>query len=824
MRKNVRFLRRAIFSTTVLACGVLCLLLLILVPPTTPGPAPAPRTRSLADIPSGPEVRHTHDLSTPPRGVTAGAPPTGPRSLPASSPAYWANISGSGAIAPDATLGGSVAFDTSMNTTVFLGGDYEPELGGSWTYNDYNWSLLSSGVPDVYAGLAYDSSDSELIAFGGGAPIPHEIGTTIPTNATYGFSGGAWLNLTSSLVASPPAAADPIMASDPSNDSALLLDPVGAANHSQTWIFSNGSWTNVTSTAGTPPPGPTGSDSVMVYDPAAGAVIFFGGSIPGPGYAVATNETWEFSNGRWTDLNISGPDFSTGAVQTMGYDGAADALVDLVAPSYLYSLNGSPDYQDWEYEGGAWSNQTEHLPITPPIGYDPLSVWDPADGYLFYMAGGFDNQSWALGSLPLQVRLVVSPAPIDIGNQTSFYVHTTGGAPPLMYAYSGLPAGCEGASVSVLACQPSGAGNFTIRVSVEDFTDSNATATAPLVVGTRLMASDPILSAGTVYNGTTVAFSVTASGGIPPYYYEWSALPLGCIPPDAAHFNCSVDRVGTFTVSVTVTDSTFVASVDVLANLTVASLPRIESFSASVSRLEVGQSFNLSTRVIGGAPTLEYNYTNLPSGCHGISEPALNCAPTASGVFNITLTVTDALRTRVTASLEITILPAVTISGEQVVPNPATVGSTVTFNYTVSGGEGPFHSDWVDLPPGCAASQAAFGCPMNTPGTFEVGVTVRDALGGTAHSNLTLVVTAGAGPTGGASGLSAVPLWTWAAIGVGVLVVGVLLVSDQQRRRRASSSGAEVGSGSDEGAADPGEGLPPGYEPPPTFPGDGPDR
>ncbi len=514
-----------------------------------------------------------------------------------------------------------MAFDPAANTTVFLGGDSVASLGESWTYNNYTWSTPFVGVPDTFPALAYDPSDSELVAFGGNAPVPHETGTTIPTNATYAFSGRVWTNLTSDLGPSPPAAALPLMATDPADGYALLLDPVGSANASQTWAFSSGSWTNLTSTAGQPPPGPSGADSVMTYDPTLGAVIFFGGSFPGPGYSVATNETWEFLSGHWTNLNLSGPDFTTGAVQTMAFDGASTALVDLVAPSYLYSLNGTPGYEDWEFTGSGWANETSHLPATPPIGYDPLSDWDAGDGYLFYLAGGFDAQSWALGSTPLNARVSVLPSAIDVGNTTIVTVLVTGGVPPIRYSYSGLPSGCVSSSVPVLVCQPTRAGNFTITASAEDSSNVTVNVSTSLEVGPALRASGPLVSPGVAYVGSSVQFSVTASGGLPPYSYRWALPWAGCNPPNAARFNCTLSPAGTGAISVTVTDATSLAQAIAWGNLSIVDHPDIVSFTASPALTEVGLAFALNATVSGGAPPLTYHYTGLPPGVPGRVGP-----------------------------------------------------------------------------------------------------------------------------------------------------------------------------------------------------------
>ncbi|MGA8275886.1 MAG: hypothetical protein WB789_10190 [Thermoplasmata archaeon] len=799
--RTIHRLRRGSLLPALLTGAVTLVLLTVIVAPSGSAALLALRAeppRDLRSASEGPRPSSGGDMA---RESAKVAPPYDGGTPAVSDPPYWSNISALGATAPGATIGGALAFDPAANTTVFLGGDSTPSFGKFWTYNNYTWAGPSNGIPDLFAALAYDGSDSELIAFGGQAQIAGNPGggPTIPTNATYGFSEGTWTNLTPTLSVSPPASALPMMAADPANGSAVLLDPVGSANRSQTWSFANGTWTNLTATAGQPPPGPSGADSVMTYDPAAGGVAFFGGSFPNSGYGLATNETWEFRDGRWTDLNLVGPDFTTGAVQTLAFDAATNALEDLVAPSYLYSENGSADYEDWEFLGGAWANQTAHLPATPPIGYDPLSVWDPADGYLLYISGGFDDQSWAFGTTPLHAQVSVLPSPVDVGYATTFRVVVSGGSPPLRYSYSGLPPGCVSSSVPILSCQPSGPGNFTVQVSVEDYSNASVNASAGLEVGSRLSASGPLLSPGTSYVGSTVTFSVAVSGGVLPYAFAWSVPVVNCTPPDAAQFTCGAGQTGPFGISVNVTDATAIGFVAVEENVTVVGYPAIISFAASPTRVEVGGTFDLNTSVAGGAPALVYNYSGLPPGCQGSSKPSMTCGPTGPGTFNITVAVTDGLGSTVRATVEVSVVAALAILGEEITPNPATVGSVVTFSYAVSGGAGPFHSGWTDLPPGCVPSQTAFVCAMNTTGSFDVGLTVRDALGGVARANLTLTIPMSGGPSETRSGWELVPLWAWAAVGLGVFAVAGLLLWDRQRRRSSPAPNSGPADGGFEG-------------------------
>jgi hypothetical protein len=729
-----------------------------------------------------------------------GRVPAGAHPRPGMGGSYWSNISSSGAGAPAGTLGGAMAFDPGINATVFLGAsgfDYA-KYSASFEYSHYNWSSLPVSVPDEYAALGYDSSSSDLVAFGGEAPVTNELGNTISTNATYALEGGTWTNITSDLSSSPPTSGDPLMASDPAAGYALLLEPGVATNTSQTWAYSAGSWTNLTASAGLPPPGPGGSDSLLVYDPALGAPIFFGGSLPGPGYANATNETWEFRSGQWTNLHVAGPDFATGSIESMAYDGAASALVDLLAPAAYYSANGTPTYQQWDFTGGAWINATANLSILPPLGYDPLSVWDAVDGYLMYMSGGYDAQTWALGQIPLTALLSASPSPVDVGNESTIQVAATGGVPPLRYTYTGLPPGCPTSPASSFICVPTVAGNYTIHATVADGNNTTVDLSALLEVAPALVTAGPLVEFPSAYVGTSVNFSVSVSGGVPPYRFSWSVPATNCSTPDSARFNCVVDQIGSSLVSVSVTDSTpFAVTVD-SATLAVVEPPNITSFAPSSEQIEVGSLLDFNVTVGGGALPISYSYAGLPPMCDSADTPTIGCEVTEAGAFNTTVTVTDALGTVRTATVTVTVVPLLQITVVTITPNPAPLGSTVSFTYSLSGGQSPFHSDWTDLPAGCAPAQSTFVCAMNISGSFDIGLTVRDGLDRVAVANVTLVVQPAASPVT-APGTGPVPLWAWGAAGAGaVILAGLLLWRRGVRPNDDTTEPAPASEGADE--------------------------
>ncbi len=733
-------------------------------------------------------------------------PESGRGVRPDAGPSFWSNVSGLGVLAPGPTYGGSIAFDPALNTTILLTYNSSFSTGWEYDYRNYNWTNPTKAVAQQSAGLGYDPSDNELIAFGGGAPIPHETGLTIPTNATWARTASGWTNLTSGLGRSPPPTDQPILTSDPGANGVLLIDPVGPVNASQTWLFSNGSWTNLTSSAGTPPPGPAGADSVLAYDPALNAVVFFGGSLPGPGYANATNQTWEFSDGQWTRNLTSGPPIPTGTVQVMAYDNLTGELIDLIAPPYLYAANGTVSYLQWDFGPAGWVNATASLPATPDVGYDPLAVWDGADNDLLYLSGGYDAQTWIFGSTPLGASLEVDPSSIDLGNTSTLTTLPTGGAPPYQYRYSGLPTGCESLDVAVVPCRPTVDGTFELTVTVTDTLDAVVNATAILTVGEALQVQGPLAPAYS-YVGATVPFSVNVSGGQPPYVAAWTVGLPGCAPGNVLAFECTANATGVWPVSVNVTDASGGPGIVVTMNLSV--VPRLDllAFVVTPTSAEVGTELTVNVTVLGGIPPLTFDYSGLPTGCVSANASLFNCRPSAPGTFSVAVAVTDRVGGLTKATANVSVSSRLQVTDFEIQPNPALPGGQVTFGYLIAGGSPPYTSVWTGLPTGCASASGNFSCTMESAGTFNLTLTVRDSLGVEATANGTLVVSTPAPGSGGTATLGTSTEELAAALAVAaVAIVGVFAWA----RRRGGTTPTDRADAPSDSAEEPGSDGGPG--------------
>jgi hypothetical protein len=110
----------------------------------------------------------------------------------------------------------------------------------------------------------------------------------------------------------------------------------------------------------------------MAYDSEDSAVVLFGGSranSSSPVAGPATNETWTYAGGVWTNATVPGPPPLFGSSASAPFF----ELVDDPADGYLLYYNAlahppsTPGSATWTYRGGAWTNRTTTFGPAPEL-------------------------------------------------------------------------------------------------------------------------------------------------------------------------------------------------------------------------------------------------------------------------------------------------------------------------------------------------------------------------------------------------------------------------------------------------------------------------
>ncbi|MCI4363932.1 MAG: hypothetical protein L3K13_06500 [Thermoplasmata archaeon] len=282
--------------------------------------------------------------------------------------------------------------------------------------------------------------------------------------------------------------------------------------------------------------------------------------------------------------------------------------------------------------------------------------------------GGKANATLSLKVTPATVigSFSATPGAVDVGQEVTLLARAGGGAGFLAFTYAGLPVGCNGGNVSTINCAPSAPGNYTVTVSVRDALAPPIQRSLQLKVALRPQIASFSASPANVETGGSVLLTVIAGGGTGFLTYSYLGLPSSCGIPSTANVDCQVGVPGTYTATVTVTDS---AQVSANASAIFHVLPQgavhpaIESFVASSTEVTVGQALVLTVRVSNTSASFSFAYAGLPTGCASSDSTVLSCTPTGPGVFTVTVTVQSPYGGSARQSLNLTILPAASIGG-----------------------------------------------------------------------------------------------------------------------------------------------------------------
>jgi hypothetical protein len=309
------------------------------------------------------------------------------------SPGPATTVANVASTSPGAGWGASMTYDATDGYLLMFGGSHNPV--SSWEFLHGTWTQLNpTQTPDGrdYPSMAYDPAIGKVVLFGG-----HTL--SLYHNDTWEYAHGQWTNVTST--ASPTPATTPQgrafagMAYDPSyKGGSLILFGGGyypTFELDDTWAFlPNGTWSNITSTAS-----PTHANSPIerqypnvVYDAGDGYLLMYGGQ--GTAGHGALGDTWEFSNGVWTNVTSRVPQPAPSAAGAFAYD-TGDGYAVLfsgIGPNKVAKGTGHTETTDnytWTYSAGVWTNITGA--VTPPPRFGAAIAYDPVDGYVVMFGG-----------------------------------------------------------------------------------------------------------------------------------------------------------------------------------------------------------------------------------------------------------------------------------------------------------------------------------------------------------------------------------------------------------------------------------------------------
>lgn len=327
--------------------------------------------------------------------------------------------------------------------------------------------------------------------------------------------------------------------------------------------------------------------------------------------------------------------------------------------------------------------------------------------------------------------------PAAIGGTGPYtYVATPGSLPPGL-AFNPVTREITGT--------PTLAGTYPVHVTVTDANGNTKTADYTIVVRDPLVLPAATLANGTVgipYPAQTIP---TATGGVGPYTYS---TPAASLPPGLT-FNPTTREItgtptlaGTYSIPVTVTDGdgkTITTNYSIVVGNPLV-LPPATLADGNVNVSYTSQPIPSAT---GGTGPYTYVATSLPPGLNfNATTRVISGTPTQSGLYTVTVTVTDNVGTTATNTYALRVIGALSL------PTMALADGTVGTVYTaqtlpeVTGGTGPYTYTSANLPPGLSfdpITRKLTGTPTQG-GTFTFSVTAKDAANNSTTTNFTVKV------------------------------------------------------------------------------------
>jgi hypothetical protein len=478
-------------------------------------------------------------------------------------------------------------------------------------------------------------------------------------------------------------------------------------------------------------PGPNygvvfGADALAIVSESAGGTGNFSGNpsgntiaffLTGPG--VIMNVPKGFTTG--FSFSYSSADNIGSLTVYDGLDGTGNVLATISLAATGTPCNGSQfTFSCWKARGVAFTGLAKSVNFSGTanqIGFDDITLGSQTPG-----VGG-------------TLTLITSTLPNGAVNAS--YPPTTlqaqGGFPPYTWSAAGLPNGLSLSSSGILSGTPAVSGTFTVVVTVKDtgtsdFAQQTATRTYTLTITSSLTITTQSLPAGT-QNLAYPPASLQATGGRTPYNWSASGLPAGLSLSSAGVVSGTPSVSGTFSVVVTVTDSSTPAlSAQRTVSLTISSALTITTTSLPTGTVQVAYP-PTTVQIQGGTPPYTLSNTVFPTGLSLSKAGVISGTPSVAGTFSVTITVNDSSTPPQTASktYSITITSGVTIT-TTALPNGTVNAAYPSTTLQAQSGTPPYTWTASGLPAGLSFSTA--GVLSGTPsaaGTFSVTITVNDS-------------------------------------------------------------------------------------------------
>ncbi len=469
----------------------------------------------------------------------------------------WANLTALANPGPSGRLGAAMTWDPSDGYVLLYGGETVTQVAvaDTWTFSNGTWTNITAAVAGTPPGLvgsslAYFPATDKVILFGGWNR------TGVSTNYTWAYHAKTWTNITTTVGHAPSPRIFPSLTLDSSDGQLLLFGGRNSAYDWQrdTWTF-NGTWVNVTSLQ--PFAIPYIYSPALIDDPAGHGALLVGPMFWGPSSVHAG--TFVFVAGAWENLTTSPQTQPPPLVYGAGsFLPSISGVVVFAAAVFNVTAGEHPNAVTWEFTNGAWANVTNLVGTSfDAVGGLAVSVaLVPSDQTIIDFGGErvvvaplLSSYTWAL-SAPPKVAASASKNVVDVGLSVAFTGSISGGLSPDSGKWSfgdgTLASGLSGSHAYAHA------GIYTANFTATDFLDRNSTTSLTIFVNPAPSVSFALAPANPVA-GSAVGFVPALTGGTAPFSYSWvfGDGSTSTAPAPSHTYSGS----GSFTAKLTVTDA-----------------------------------------------------------------------------------------------------------------------------------------------------------------------------------------------------------------------------------------------------------------------------
>ncbi len=467
----------------------------------------------------------------------------------------------------------------------------------------------------------------------------------------------------------------------------------------------------------------------------------------------ATGASYRFvsSNGGKYNISVSVTDSSYIPNTTMNYSIAYvkyTQLIVSITPSTNITVHvnnknitlnssvsgGNSPYQyQWLDNGSAISGATASNYIFSPVHAGSykiaLNVTDKSGNVVT------SNDVTITVKPPLSVSITPgNPVKIDI-NQSVLLTSTiiSNGVAPYTYIWllNNATTNMTGSSYIFSAKTP-GEYNISLKVTDSSYYPESATSNVEMVhVYPAISISITPFKNVTVDYGNSVTFKANATGGVANYSYQWFLNGTILTGVTGTSYTFTPAVITNYTVSVSVTDSSYHPFTTFSKNITViVKLPlRISVNPMNTIRIDYGQTVVFNGTVKNGDAPYHYQWVIDGKGVSGATNSTFTFIPSTVTTYYVSLNVTDSSINSTIKSSTVTTVKVNGVLYASLTPSNTTTiptGRSITINANVHGGIPPFRSNWLVNGISQNINSTTFSFSSATAGSYNITYSVSD--------------------------------------------------------------------------------------------------